>query len=128
MERAKHIEYQAIANNLLKSVGESLGERCKNPVLIGVGLGKFGSSGRLKSLHSSFLSYFIPLARSLGYIVVGIEEIILRKSVQTDHGKSHLETREALIPLAEESRRDLSVNRELEGPTSKKAKNLEFCG
>ncbi|KAI8595980.1 hypothetical protein EDD21DRAFT_448198 [Dissophora ornata] len=61
LERAKHIEYQTIANSLLKSVGGSLGERCMDPVLIGVGLGKFGSSGRLTSLHSSFLSYFIPL-------------------------------------------------------------------
>ncbi|KAF8921699.1 hypothetical protein BGZ58_003994 [Dissophora ornata] len=62
MERAKHIEHQAIANNLLKIVGGSIGERRKegNPVLIGVGLGQFVSSSRLSSLHSSFLSYFVP--------------------------------------------------------------------
>lgn len=29
MAHAKHIEYQAIANSLLKSVGGSHGERCK---------------------------------------------------------------------------------------------------
>ncbi|KAF9344737.1 hypothetical protein BGX26_003974 [Mortierella sp. AD094] len=81
MKRAKHIEYQAIANSLLKIVGGSIGERRKegNPVLIGVGLGHFGSSSRLSSLHSSFLSYFVPLARSLGYIVVGLNEYYTSK-------------------------------------------------
>ncbi|KAI7817781.1 hypothetical protein BC939DRAFT_464994 [Gamsiella multidivaricata] len=79
MERAKHIEYQAIANSLLKIVGGSIGERCKSPVLIGVGLGDFRSSKRLSSLHGTFLSYFIPLARSLGYVVVGIEEYYTSK-------------------------------------------------
>ncbi|KAI7820375.1 hypothetical protein BC939DRAFT_457798, partial [Gamsiella multidivaricata] len=79
MERAKHIEYQAIANSLLKIVGGSIGERCKSPVLIGVSLGDFRSSKRLPSLHGTFLSYFIPLARSLGYVVVGIEEYYTSK-------------------------------------------------
>ncbi|KAI7816129.1 hypothetical protein BC939DRAFT_470271, partial [Gamsiella multidivaricata] len=79
MERAKHIEYQAIANSLLRIVGRSIGERCKSPVLIGVGLGDFRSSKRLSSLHGTFLSYFIPLARSLGYVVVGIEEYYTSK-------------------------------------------------
>ncbi|KAI7831144.1 hypothetical protein BC939DRAFT_221104 [Gamsiella multidivaricata] len=67
MKRAKHIEYQAIANSLLRIVGGSIGERCKddNPVLIGVGLGQFGSSSRLSSLHSSFLSYFVPMVSKL---------------------------------------------------------------
>ncbi|KAF9312624.1 hypothetical protein BG003_006091, partial [Podila horticola] len=81
MERAKHIEYQAIANSLLGIVGGSVGEHCKedNRVLIGVGLGQFGSSSRLSSLHSSFLSYFVPLVRSLGYIVVGLNEFYTSK-------------------------------------------------
>ncbi|KAG0036537.1 hypothetical protein BGZ82_004071 [Podila clonocystis] len=81
MERAKHIEYQAIANSLLGIIGGSVGEHRKedNRVLIGVGLGQFGSSSRLSSLHSSFLSYFVPLARSLGYIVVGLNEFYTSK-------------------------------------------------
>ncbi|KAF9100598.1 hypothetical protein BGX27_000325 [Mortierella sp. AM989] len=63
MERAKHVEYQAIANSLLQIVGGSLGRHRAddNPVLIGIGLGEFGSSSRMSSLHSSFLSYFVPL-------------------------------------------------------------------
>ncbi|KAG0057380.1 hypothetical protein BGZ83_010839 [Gryganskiella cystojenkinii] len=81
MKRAKHVEYQAIANSLLQIVGGSQGEHRKgdNPVLIGIGLGKFGSSSRLSSLHSSFLSYFVPLARSLGYLVVGLNEFYTSK-------------------------------------------------
>ncbi|KAF9945326.1 hypothetical protein BGZ72_001469, partial [Mortierella alpina] len=63
MTRAKHKEYQAIANSLLGVVGGSIGEQRKsdNPVLIGVGLGDFSSAGRLSNLHTSFLSYFIRL-------------------------------------------------------------------
>lgn len=63
MERAKQAEYQAIATSLLGIVGGSIGRHRDpaNPVLIGVGLGQFKSTGRLTSLHSSFLAYFIPL-------------------------------------------------------------------
>ncbi|KAG0195583.1 hypothetical protein BGX28_001059, partial [Mortierella sp. GBA30] len=50
-----------------------------NPVLIGVGLGQFKSTGRLSSLHSSFLAYFVPLVRSLGHIVVGLNEYYTSK-------------------------------------------------
>ncbi|KAF8975442.1 hypothetical protein BGZ46_009125 [Entomortierella lignicola] len=81
MKRAKRIEYQKVANSLLSIVGGSVGERRAddNPVLIGVGLGEFGSSNRLSSLHSSFQSYFVRLARSLGYIVVGLQEYYTSK-------------------------------------------------
>jgi hypothetical protein len=63
MENTKQAEYQTIANGLLGIVGGSIGRPrgVANPVLIGVGLGKFKSTGRLSSLHSTFLSYFIPL-------------------------------------------------------------------
>ncbi|KAG0292157.1 hypothetical protein BGZ96_004453 [Linnemannia gamsii] len=76
MKNAKHAEYQAIASRLLGIVGGSIGRPrdVSNPVLIGVGLGKFQRIGRLSSLHSTFLSFFIELARSLNYIVVGINE------------------------------------------------------
>ncbi|GJJ77517.1 putative transposase [Entomortierella parvispora] len=76
MKRAKHAEYQAIAERLLRIVGGTTGRHRdpNNHVIIGVGLGQFKSSSRLSSLHSSFLDYFIPLARSLGYLVVGINE------------------------------------------------------
>ncbi|KAF9998136.1 hypothetical protein BGZ80_009933 [Entomortierella chlamydospora] len=42
--------------------------------VIGIGLGKFSSMSRLSTLHESFLSYFVPLARSLDYIVIGVNE------------------------------------------------------
>ena len=61
MERARHAEYQAIANRLLGIMGGSIG-RIKDdsvPVLIAIGLGQFGSKGRLSSLHSTFLKFFI---------------------------------------------------------------------
>ncbi|KAF9081203.1 hypothetical protein BGX27_005023, partial [Mortierella sp. AM989] len=79
--RAKHTEYQAVAASLFGIVGGSLGKKLdpSNPVLIGVGLGQFKSIGRLTSLHSTFLDFFIPLARSLGYIVVGLNEYYTSK-------------------------------------------------
>ncbi|KAF9130560.1 hypothetical protein BG015_003986 [Linnemannia schmuckeri] len=78
LERAKHAEYQILAEGLLNVVG-SLGRRIednkdKDPILIGVGLGQFSSNSKLSSLHSTFLSYFIRMVRSLGYVVVGINE------------------------------------------------------
>ena len=70
MNSAMHIEYQTIANSLLRSVGGSLGTHHKkdNPVLIGIGMGQFERSRRLSSLHGSFLSYFIPLVRKLFFV------------------------------------------------------------
>ncbi|KAF9993293.1 hypothetical protein BGZ79_002056, partial [Entomortierella chlamydospora] len=63
MTNAMQAEYLTIASRLLGIVGGSIGRRSgdTNPVVIGVGLGKFQSTGRLSSLHSTFLSYFIPL-------------------------------------------------------------------
>ncbi|KAF8937822.1 hypothetical protein BGZ58_002090 [Dissophora ornata] len=64
------------ADRLLKLVGGSIGAKRKeeNMVIIALGLGKFGSSARLSSLHTAFFWFFVQLLRSLGYIVVGIEE------------------------------------------------------
>ncbi|KAF9944767.1 hypothetical protein BGZ70_004356 [Mortierella alpina] len=60
MQRAKHKEYQAIANSLLGIVGGSVGEHCRkdNPVLIGIGLGDFKSSNRMRGLLVTWLSAF----------------------------------------------------------------------
>ncbi|KAF9284831.1 hypothetical protein BGZ88_009765 [Linnemannia elongata] len=84
MERAKFAEYQALAERLLNVVGGSLGRRIeenedKDPILIGVGLGQFSSNTKLSSLHSTFLSYFVKTVRSLGYVVVGINEYYTSK-------------------------------------------------
>ncbi|KAI1288302.1 hypothetical protein EDD11_010015, partial [Mortierella claussenii] len=63
MNKAKHTEYQIIAERLLRIVGGTTGRHRDpdNHVIIGVGLGQFKSSSRLSSLHSSFLDFFIPL-------------------------------------------------------------------
>ncbi|KAF8927427.1 hypothetical protein BGZ47_002161, partial [Haplosporangium gracile] len=63
MERARHMEYQLLAGRLLKIVEGGLGipSNPLNPVIIGVGLGKFGIQNGLSSLYSSFLSYLIPM-------------------------------------------------------------------
>jgi hypothetical protein len=55
------MEFQLIADQLLKIVGGGIGFRYdpSKPVLIGVGLGQFSTSSGLSSLHSSFLTYFI---------------------------------------------------------------------
>ncbi|OAQ31430.1 hypothetical protein K457DRAFT_136326 [Linnemannia elongata AG-77] len=79
MSRARHEEYQLMAERLLNIVGGSLGRRIEDnkeqdPVLIGVGLGQFESNIKLSSLDSTFLAYFIRTVRSLGYIVLGINE------------------------------------------------------
>ncbi|KAG0355766.1 hypothetical protein BGX24_006552, partial [Mortierella sp. AD032] len=84
--RARQMEYQATAERLLGIVGGSLGRRLEDnrsddPILIGIGLGQFTSNSRLSSLHSSFLEYFIKTARSLGYIVVGINEYCTSKKM-----------------------------------------------
>ncbi|KAG9067690.1 hypothetical protein KI688_011277 [Linnemannia hyalina] len=84
MARARQAEYQTIAERLLGIVGGSLGRRVEDnkdtdPILIGVGLGQFASKSRLSSLHSTFLSYFIQKARSLGYVVVGLNEFYTSK-------------------------------------------------
>ncbi|KAF9989441.1 hypothetical protein BGZ79_004983, partial [Entomortierella chlamydospora] len=68
MKRAKYIEYQAIANSLLRIVGGSIGERRKddNPVLIGVDLCQFGRI-------------------SLGYIIVDLDEFYTSKKCPDFH-------------------------------------------
>ncbi|KAF8941202.1 subunit of tubulin prefoldin [Haplosporangium gracile] len=81
MQRALHGEFQLIAHRLLGIVGEGLRIRSvsSKPVIINVGLSKFGTKSGLTSLHSTFLSYFISLARSLGYIVLGLNEYYTSK-------------------------------------------------
>ncbi|KAG9060891.1 hypothetical protein KI688_007847 [Linnemannia hyalina] len=83
--KARDEEYRLIANRLLEMVGGSLGAKRKesNKIVIGVGLGQFSSRIRLLSLHESFESYFIQKARSLGYIVVGVNEYYTSKKCPT---------------------------------------------
>ncbi|KAG0038024.1 hypothetical protein BGZ82_001267 [Podila clonocystis] len=81
MERARSFEFQVIADRLFNIVGGSSGcqRDLSNHVLIAVGLGQFSTKSGLSSLHSSFLGYFVPKARSLGYVVVGVNEYYTSK-------------------------------------------------
>ncbi|KAI7829496.1 hypothetical protein BC939DRAFT_500321 [Gamsiella multidivaricata] len=74
--RAKDAEYRLITDRLLKLVEGQIGRKREetNKVVIGVGLGKPSTKTRISSLHESFQSYFVQKARSLGYIVVGVNE------------------------------------------------------
>ncbi|KAF9348418.1 hypothetical protein BGX26_000173 [Mortierella sp. AD094] len=57
----------------------------KNKVIIGIGLGEFSSTSRLSSLHTAFSAYFVQLARSLDYIVVGVNEYYTSKRCPDCH-------------------------------------------
>jgi hypothetical protein len=63
MQRAHHGEFQLITHRLLGIVGGELGilSDPSKLAIIGVGLRKFGTKSGLTSLHSTFLSYFVPL-------------------------------------------------------------------
>ncbi|KAG0347646.1 hypothetical protein BGZ54_004853, partial [Gamsiella multidivaricata] len=79
--RARDQEFKLVAKRLLEMVGGTPGAKRddKNKVIIGIGLGEFSSNSRLSSLHTAFSTYFIQLARSLGYIVVGVNEYYTSK-------------------------------------------------
>ncbi|KAF8931278.1 hypothetical protein BGZ58_007727 [Dissophora ornata] len=84
-QKAKAEEFRRVADSLLKMIGGSIGARRKedDKVIIGVGLGKFSSTTRLTSLHTSFQSFFVQKARSLGYLVVGINEFYTSQKCPT---------------------------------------------
>ncbi|KAF9276712.1 hypothetical protein BGZ68_009834 [Mortierella alpina] len=79
--RAKDTEYNQLANSLLKVVGGNIGEQRKdsNKVIIAIGLGQFLGTPGLTSLHSSFMAFFVRKARSLNYIVIGVNEFYSSK-------------------------------------------------
>ncbi|KAG0226138.1 hypothetical protein BGW41_004258, partial [Actinomortierella wolfii] len=99
-KRAWMAEFKRIADSLLRMVGGSIGARrdTSNKVIIGVGLAKFSITNRLSSLDGTFQSYFVQLARSLGYIVVGVNEYYSSKKcprctgfvARTESGRSCL--------------------------------------
>ncbi|KAG0195310.1 hypothetical protein BGX28_001724, partial [Mortierella sp. GBA30] len=82
---ARNSEYIALASRLLKVVGGNIGQQREdtNKVVIAVGLGQFSARTGLSSLHESFLSFFVQKARSLGYIVVGVNEYYTSKKCPT---------------------------------------------
>ncbi|KAF9947469.1 hypothetical protein BGZ72_010527, partial [Mortierella alpina] len=84
-KKARDREYERLTDALLRMVGGTIGEQRKDEdkVVIGVGLGQFTSTSRLSSLHGTFESYFIHKARSLGYLVVGVNEYYTSKRCPT---------------------------------------------
>ncbi|KAF9378215.1 hypothetical protein CPB97_009713 [Podila verticillata] len=75
-KKAKEEEYVRVANSLLHALGGSIGAKHDpdNKVIIAIGMSKFDWDKGLTSLDSSFQSYFVNKARSLGYLVVGVNE------------------------------------------------------
>ncbi|KAF9274645.1 hypothetical protein BGZ74_004285 [Mortierella antarctica] len=86
-QRARDKEFKLIAKRLLKMVSGTPGQKRdeKNKVIIGIGLGEFSSTSQLSSLHSAFAAYFMQLARSLDYIVVGVNEYYTSKRCPVCH-------------------------------------------
>ncbi|KAF8950293.1 hypothetical protein BGZ52_003017 [Haplosporangium bisporale] len=86
-KRARDKEFKLVAKRLLELVGGTPGAKRddKNKVIIGIGLGEFSSTSRLSSLHTAFSKYFMQLARSLGYIVVGVNEYYTSKRCPVCH-------------------------------------------
>ncbi|KAF8923272.1 hypothetical protein BGZ58_003142, partial [Dissophora ornata] len=73
---ARKEEYYRLTDALLRMVGGSIGAKKKDEdkVIIGIGLGDFKSTSRLSSLDGSFMGCFIQKARSLGYLVLSVNE------------------------------------------------------
>ncbi|KAG9321116.1 hypothetical protein KVV02_000698, partial [Mortierella alpina] len=81
-QRRAHLgELQTITDRLLGMIGGSIG-RHRNPkdkFVIAIGLGEFKSKSGLGSLHEKFASFFIQKCRSLGYVVLGVNEFYTSK-------------------------------------------------
>ncbi|KAG9063007.1 hypothetical protein KI688_004607 [Linnemannia hyalina] len=94
---AKEQEFSLAAGRLLRMLGGSIGAKRQddNFVIIGIGLGDFKSHYGLSSLHTAFCSYFVRLARSLGYIVrmmtlmtlskIILHTVIIHSSISSGH-------------------------------------------
>ncbi|KAG0221822.1 hypothetical protein BGW42_007253, partial [Actinomortierella wolfii] len=59
--RSKKEEYRRITDSLLRMVWGCVGAKRdeSNKVVIGIGLGQFGSGNKLSSSHGTFESYFV---------------------------------------------------------------------
>ncbi|KAG0295653.1 hypothetical protein BGZ98_001276, partial [Dissophora globulifera] len=86
-EKAMEEEFSKVTNSLLRAVGGSIGAKRDpdNKVVIAIGMAKFDWNKGLTSLDTSFRSYFINKARSLGYLVVGINEHYTSQKCPTCH-------------------------------------------
>ncbi|KAF8939596.1 hypothetical protein BGZ58_009202 [Dissophora ornata] len=80
-------EFYKVAEGLLNMIGGSVG-RPRMPhqhVVIAVGLAKFTASQGPPSLDGTFQAFFVRLARSLGYLVIGINEYYSSKRCPICH-------------------------------------------
>ncbi|KAF8925889.1 hypothetical protein BGZ58_000390, partial [Dissophora ornata] len=78
-------EFSKVANGLLQMVGGSIGQpRMEHQkVVIAIGLAKFTATHGPPALHGSFEAFFINTVRSLGYLVIGINEYYSSKRCPT---------------------------------------------
>ena len=85
-EKARKGEFDRATHALLRMVGGSIRERCppNKAVLIGLGAGDFDSAK--SSLHTVFEEYFVRKVRSLGYLVVWMDEYFTSQKCPCCHG------------------------------------------
>ncbi|KAG0247523.1 hypothetical protein DFQ27_001892, partial [Actinomortierella ambigua] len=74
--RARKGEFDVLTNHILTAMGTHRSQDPHQRGLILIGTGGFcaTSRGHQTSLHGSFLRHFLPRARGLGYLVMGIDE------------------------------------------------------
>ncbi|GAB5587406.1 hypothetical protein Unana1_02306 [Umbelopsis nana] len=80
-KKARRSEFDDATNALLRMAGGHIGRKRMpgEDMLFAVGLGDFNTKTNLSSLHTSFGSHFINKVRSLGYMVVGVDEFYTSK-------------------------------------------------
>ncbi|CAO3676652.1 unnamed protein product [Umbelopsis ramanniana] len=80
-KKARRGEFDVATNAILKMAGTHIGKHKmeKEDVLFAIGLGDFNTRTKLSSLHTSFSSHLICKLRSLGYLVVGVDEFYTSK-------------------------------------------------
>ncbi|KAF9573848.1 hypothetical protein EC968_007919 [Mortierella alpina] len=86
-KRGRRGDFDVLTNHILTAMGthEARSEDPDRRGLILVGLGQFSptSKGYQASVHGSFLRHFVPRARSLGYIVLEIDEFYTSRRCPT---------------------------------------------
>ncbi|KAG0010590.1 hypothetical protein BGZ81_002685 [Podila clonocystis] len=80
-------EFYKVADGLLKMIGGSVGRprMSHQVVVIAIGLAKFAAVHGPASLDGTFQAFFVNLARSLGYLVIGINEYYSSKRCPDCH-------------------------------------------
>ncbi|KAF8967801.1 hypothetical protein BGZ46_000086 [Entomortierella lignicola] len=89
--KAHKAEFALLTDRLLSMVGSSIGKKRSegHKVVIGVGLGRFGTHTKLTSLHSAFGSYFIAKAGTITQLYCGWSERPSSAQTVNDVGPKH---------------------------------------